>query len=324
MQAIELWICIFCKYMEASIIYRNYKSVYFIYLIFKMNHYVMKKITLLLLLFVLLSCSSKKSSEQATDSTAVDSSVVSKEMEDQVGSSLFVNSFDAFVQPGSVVYADSTEESDALFEKKDFEQTSIQSVTTLRYPEGAKYCDQYPWYQVQFPDQSTGWVYGDNILKVPQDRSTLLSSFTYHEKEYNLYLSVDTGIGPSDSEGLTGCNEYDVLYLYDVKNNAVNFIQYACTDGVDFIDNYKDWFSFISSEGGSASVSSVSFTDDDIILNVDIFYQEGGAKATVQIRETDSTFVAESVELADNQPAEEEGDYSGEQDESTEGSDEAQ
>lgn len=239
----------------------------------------------------------------ATDSTSDQSASVVDEgdieedtdelMELSSGSSIFVietsSRAQALVGRNISVMRDSTDEADELFQTENFEPVVINAQTAVRYPLDTDLCSQYFRYQVAFLNghDIDGWVEGLAVI-LPDEEG---QSYEINGNEYKLMSGQDSGIGPDNEDGLTGCNRYVIPYLYNEKTKKASFFTFA--EGVDFypqdlmIERFFDrWLCFVSSEGGNAYIASVSVSDEgQITFNIEISYQDGGASATIEAYE---------------------------------------
>lgn len=259
----------------------------------------MKTLPLLFVVFILFSCQFKTQQESlAADTTATDTTTLvndpayqSPGPEPIVSSYQFTNdSFDAFVLPGTWMYADSTGESEGSGPTESLLPVKIVFVSKLAYPIDGDICAQFPYYRVIFPDNSISWVYGDYVFI--SSRNNKVSQFEFKEKSYSVYYAFDTGTGVSNDMGLTGCNQYVMPYFLNESDKSFHFLEYQ----IDSYNMVMYWLSFQNSEGGSTDISSVSIDDKGIVLNTQTDFQDGGAKGRILVELKDGNFIAVSSE----------------------------
>lgn len=276
----------------------------------------MKDLSLIVFLISLLACQSRTTSDQATDSLAYNTVTISETnsstpeasdvYEENVSSSSF-NTIgrEILVLPGVEVYPDSTT-LETMGERAVLEKVRVMAVTNLRYPPGDDLCNQFFRYEVLFAgDEDRGWVSGKDVLMIHMDDNAYVGELEFRGKNYQVFYGYDDGIGPSDTNGLTGCNAYAVPYLQDTHDNTIRFIEFTETgNSSGLIEVFQGWLSLVSSEGGSAAISTVDSDDTEIRFNVDIGYQEGGETVIIHITENEGTLTVSSLQTV----AEESGD----------------
>lgn len=260
----------------------------------------MKTLPFLFVVFILFSCQSKTQQESlVADSTVLDTAAQTipdpnyqaPEPEPVISTYQYTNdSFDAFVLPGTWMYADSINPSQSSGPTESLLPVKILSVTKLVYPVDDDICAQFPYYHVIFPDNSISWVFGDNVFTAP--RNTKVSEFEFKGKSYSVYYAFDTGTGVSNEMGLTGCNEYVVPYFVNEADKSFHLLEYQ----LDSYNLVMYWLSFQNSEGGSTDISSVSIDDKGIVINTQTDFQDGGAKGRILVELKDGNFIAVSTE----------------------------
>jgi len=267
----------------------------------------MKNPALIFALLILSACKPTTSQELSADSTAVDSASAATPAELTQQDDIAVSSSPAsadrevLTKKGTVVYGDSIISDDAsMGERATMEKVTVISTTGIRYPTEAELCNQFPMYQVRFAEDGTsGWVSGEDVLLIYADDNAYAGDLEYRGKSYQVYYAYDAGIGPSDSNGLTGCDSHKIPYLRNSETDVTYFI----TNGIPvspsaMIQSFETWLDLISSEGGDASIIAIQSVGDEILFSLDISYQEGGERVIVHINQNeDGTFQAVSAEM---------------------------
>lgn len=122
------------------------------------------------------------------------------------------------------------------------------------------------------------------------------SSITITEEEYTLFFLTDAGIGPSDENGLTGCDSFIIPYFYNNYTKTVHFIQSAGMQSNNyFVLTYLGWLSLSSSEGGESSISSIDVSENTLALTLNVSYQDGGDTVQLDIYYSDGLFSFSSM-----------------------------
>jgi len=114
-------------------------------------------------------------------------------------------------------------------------------------------------------------VFGDQVM-VPEQT---VASIELEGINYSLRLANDTGIGTSTEEGSTGCNEYRLLYLVNERDSLIHLVTpFKNLDHLSSVGNTAlGWFSFVSNEGVSTSITSVEGSGNTLKLNLHLEYQ---------------------------------------------------
>ncbi len=137
----------------------------------------------------------------------------------------------------------------------------------------------------------------------------------FNGKKYTLNYLSDTGIGPSDENGLTGCSSYAIPYFYNSEEKTIHFIktntyQLEGAQGL-FLSPYLNWLALESSEGGSVYVEGIETQESTIIMKLGASYQDGGANGDITLSFDAGTFSLLSFHIQpqqDSEQAESEGD----------------
>jgi hypothetical protein len=205
------------------------------------------------------------------------------------------NSFIYFLRPGSVIFKDSTFDSQEVLRIDQLTPVTVMASSSNLQPDGASICEQYFWYLVTMQDKTEGWIHGSGLLEDLTREPLTGEDFTLNGTTYTLYYFKDSGVGPSNSDGLTGCDEYVIPYFVNANQNTYHFIKVPDST-IDlnnlFISNYLNWVSFISNEGGGLQLQSIQYDEDtkSTLLKLSISYQDGGTAARMYILESGGNF----------------------------------
>src|SRR6185436_11251766 len=119
-----------------------------------------------------------------------------------------------------------SQESEVVKELTEFTPALQIQRTSAREPEDYGICSHYFWYEVKLNDGTKGWVYGASVeIKSEANNASAGIEIEVNGKKYTLDFLEDTGIGPSDENGLTGCSSYSVPYFYNSEENTMHFIK---------------------------------------------------------------------------------------------------
>jgi hypothetical protein len=264
------------------------------------------KYIFIILVLLGLSCQTKTAEQNSTkDSTAVVTSPTPVSspapVQEAVPSTYEIGTtgddFTVLLLAGTPIYSDTTDDSNVLMETKTLTPKQTHITSTWASPAGINICDQYFWYTVA-TEKGEGWVYGKNVLQVGE--SAPYSKLEIAGTPYDLYYLVDSGVGPSNKDGLTGCNQFYIPYLWHREKGTLLFIQ---DNNVSLPDkslttSYSGygWLSLISSEGGSAQIRSIEYnkSESNFHLFLNVGYQDGGSKFHMIVVEREGNMVLQS------------------------------
>jgi hypothetical protein len=274
----------------------------------------MKHLYVCCVLLLSVSCQTKPSEQNATVDTAQapPDQNLAQEVVPQQQSFIYTYpatfkltdetvSYSEFLQPGSVIFKDSTYESQEVLRIELLTPVRIISNSSTLQPQSGPICEQYFWYEVMLPDETVGWVYGAGLLKNLENQSLVGEKFILFGTEYTLYYLQDSGVGASNSDGLTGCNEYVIPYFFNERENTYHFIKVPNSTVKEnnlFISTYLNWLSFLSNEGGGITIQSIGYDEenDSVLLKLSVGYQDGGSAAKMYLLEGGGHFELLSFE----------------------------
>jgi len=180
----------------------------------------------------------------------------------------------------------------------------------------ASSCSSYGYYRyrVKTAKGDHGWVYGGNVyLKSTHSAAPYPNesnkSFTQSgtsvvlgKETYYLYMACDVGIGPSNEEGLTGCDK--IFYPFFVDHQGqIYFIKGelvkdpgAAMMGINSDLNNLLFYIF-SSEGGSCTLDYIEARGSQILIRNTVEYQDDGASSQMTIVKKGELFEITNFEL---------------------------
>lgn len=172
---------------------------------------------------------------------------------------------------------------------------------------GAKGCDEYGyyWYSLEGQKGQASWVYGQfyfELLREDYESSAVddkdlpfYKSFSFNGKDYEFCTATDVGYGPSDSEGLTGCDYIFVSFFYDEEAEQAMLIHYDPEQFPDAEDLNRQSSGFghdlmvltAGGEGGSDEIIRINNTtwEGTEALEIEMmhFYQDGSSEGKAYV-----------------------------------------
>ncbi|MEZ4848598.1 MAG: SH3 domain-containing protein [Bacteroidia bacterium] len=266
-----------------------------------MFRYTFLIITLLILL--LFGCGSDQD-ESRTEGQTITETESPESISDK---SALLSTSQAIIATGGVRSRSGPSVQDGII--RSFELGEIVTVTDstkdrFAVTEGDE-CDGfgYRWYRVKDADQKESWVFGKflyHILAPGERHYAIGQSIQIGQKTWYFGAAVEESYGPSDSEGLTGCDMRFLPFFYEKNAGTVHPVYYDRTIvRSNDLERYEEHFGESvlllnqMSEGGSVTINEISQDNVgsvDVNLQMELFYQEGTAEGTLSLREDNGTF----------------------------------
>lgn len=156
----------------------------------------------------------------------------------------------------------------------------------------------YYWYKVQDSQGKESWIYGKYIFRFKQlrsDKGRVMGGqeLTVNGKNYIFQVATDESIGPSDEEGLTGCDKFFIPFLYEP--GAANAILFHI-DTKKIVADDLTWKAkkfdtsllllLAESEGGMDQLEEVSVRPKEPVIEMTIThqYQDGSSEGNLLAR----------------------------------------
>jgi hypothetical protein len=193
---------------------------------------------------------------------------------------------------------------------KKSENLVVESLTP-RYP-----CDEYGYHYFRVSaavdgKDTSGWVYGKYLYQVDNDRQTNLSggvfsTVTHQNSDYEINFAFSDGVGVSNSEGLTGCEDTYVIFFTSPNNKKAQLVEVSETvlsSNAEMIQRSSDGLLILvaSSEGGSCKVinfeSSKCDEEPSLVVSTQIGYQDGSGTGLICINDDGNRLIATRVTI---------------------------
>lgn len=178
---------------------------------------------------------------------------------------------------------------------KGLDVTKERELLNLGSVSGA--CDDYGyfWYQVEDFDNNKAWGYGQFLFEIKWEPDA--TPYSINGTTYYLGSAVAMSYGPSDSDGLTGCDDLELMFFYNKNsktaypihtNNKLN------NEGANhFVSGFdSNLLLRMSGEGGGSDLEKIKQLDNgDIKLSFNNGYQEGSNESELLIGFENDKFV---------------------------------
>jgi hypothetical protein len=154
-------------------------------------------------------------------------------------------------------------------------------------------CDRlgYHWYKVRDHAGQESWIYGKYIFRFQEMRTEKGrvqggQTLNVNGQDYTFQVAVDVSGGPNDGEGLTGCDNMYIPFLYQ-KGSPTALLFHLDTKKIvadDLTWKAKKFDTGLllllaASEGGNDDLESVQVRAKEPVLELDIthYYQDGSS-----------------------------------------------
>ncbi|MGV3460970.1 MAG: hypothetical protein ACO1N9_11030 [Flavobacterium sp.] len=146
---------------------------------------------------------------------------------------------------------------------------------------------------VKIGSKINGWLNSTEVYGYCKNSRDF--EFTRGGIDFKLYHAQNFGVGASDDDGLTGCNDITPIILYNSKFNVEAYIPLKDNTG-----KYPGKFLVLDeNEGWYDKITDDAFEDNKLKLSIHREYQEGGAYFTIVISLSQSGYSAIVTDVKD-------------------------
>lgn len=159
----------------------------------------------------------------------------------------------------------------------------------------------YKWYRVENSDGVSAWMYGKYLFKKDQwddyRHAKVGAGLDYYGVSWTYGSASSLSYGPSDQDGLTGCDDLKIPFFYsevDMDIKPIFVPDPTVLDGPNHLAAVFDskLLMFMSGEGGDSIVKSIEQTSDgEIAMVLENGFQDGSNETTVYIESRGGKFV---------------------------------
>jgi hypothetical protein len=159
----------------------------------------------------------------------------------------------------------------------------------------AESCDEYGYhyFKVSFEEEgqtTEGWIHGRSLHLMSPETTRDFQWVTYQQLQFEINLAVSDGIGPSNQDGLTGCDETMVVVIRNIETDRTYLVEarddvFAGYSGL-LGTTREGYLKLVSaSEGGRTILNQWAVEECDgspaVQLDLDESFQDGGASTTI-------------------------------------------
>jgi hypothetical protein len=150
-------------------------------------------------------------------------------------------------------------------------------------------CEKYPMIKVKMASGVTGWVFGKYIYKILNEHE-LIPDFppvAFENRMLKLKICRNFGMGASDSEGITGCDEFYPILLVDTKTGESFLV--SLSKPQNRVPSFHFW-SLENDEGGMEKIRGGKIQNGTLVFDIFSEYMEGCGSYQVLISKSGGQF----------------------------------
>jgi hypothetical protein len=160
------------------------------------------------------------------------------------------------------------------------------------------FCKEFPFVKVKSDEGISGWVSGQFVFKIlepnrikAKDLIKARTDFNFFNHEYQLLLGQNFGKGSVDEDGITGCEDFYPLILFDRHDKRYYLI---ANDGNP--NSTRKHCVIIDDEGTGERIKNIKVEADTMHLKIEGIYQEGSFSYKTKIFKNNEEFVGKSFD----------------------------
>ncbi|MTH15725.1 hypothetical protein [Flavobacterium sp. LC2016-01] len=231
---------------------------------------MIKKIFSFLFLIFIIGCQNKKESQVKNSLPVKTDLSLNSENEDKTNA-LILKKYqkEGILLNGQIKFYDDKLNQTGSLEIDIITKVQILEKSTEQYniEKSTDYCFKSNFIKIKYKDNDY-LVFGQDIYEINQNDK--------HDVFFNDNLTILTirnfEMGASDEEGLTDCDDYDYLLVFNKQTNQYSTI--GIPENQKEVRNQK-FASLTHDDGSSEEIYSCKTINDTLILGIKISYQDG-------------------------------------------------
>jgi hypothetical protein len=194
------------------------------------------------------------------------------------------------------IFADADTLSKNVGMLKPGEWVEILDTTSYKYSIGTYVdsCNMYPMIKVSTKLGKSGWLFGKYVFRIgskyePKYKINSDLEIKFQGETYSIHYGKNYGIGSFSSEGLTGCEDFYPIILFN-KNKQTYYIIKNIKNPITIFP-----YSILNNDAAvGQEITEAKSTSERIILSVKCTYQEGTGSYDYAIKKIGDEFSGES------------------------------
>lgn len=156
-------------------------------------------------------------------------------------------------------------------------------------------CQSYPMVEVRTEDNRTGWIFGQYVFRILDQYENIpetSSTVQWKGVHYRIKACRNFGMGVSDEDGLTGCDEFYPVVL--IEQQSARAYPVSLHDADKGSGDFRFW-NLGADVNGVELVENISVRDDRLIVGIKAYMMEGCRHYSVEVRQNGAQFTAQVV-----------------------------
>jgi len=247
-----------------------------------MKNKAIKNLVLVSLIVLIVSCNNKTESKENKASEIKQESNLKFESKTSENYLKFEKYFkEGLLLRGQVKLFDKKLNQVGQIQVEEITAVQILEKSTERYNIGKStdYCSKANLLKVKYKDNDY-LVFGQDVYEINQNEVSDLPN-----NLFVVFPVTNFEMGASDEEGLTDCDEYSYLIVFNKKTNK--YLTIEIPDNQENIRSQK-FASLIHDDGLAEKIYSIKMIHDVLILGIKISYQEGYGSYFLKTNSTDN------------------------------------
>jgi hypothetical protein len=117
-------------------------------------------------------------------------------------------------------------------------------------------------------------VFGQDVYEINKQQK--FSTQTEKHDKLTLFPITNFEMGASDDDGLTGCDDYSLLVLFNEKENLYRLMKYPNNEDIHGKSTNK-FASLFHDDGSKEKIYKLTVIQDTLVIGIKAIYQEGGS-----------------------------------------------
>ena len=181
-------------------------------------------------------------------------------------------------------------------EINNISQVHIQEKSTQLYYVGneSDNCQKAFFLKVSYQNKSYV-LFGRDVYEINDQQK--FSTINAKNEKLTLFPVTNFEMGASDEEGLTGCDDYSILMLFNHKTEQYSLFQYPQNEDIHIKGAYK-YANLFHDDGSEEKIYKITMKNDTLVIGIKAIYQEGGSVFNLKVvlnNDFPATFIADRI-----------------------------
>lgn len=144
-------------------------------------------------------------------------------------------------------------------------------------------CDKAYFLKVKYQNKDYT-VFGQDVYEINNEQK--LSTTNDKKEKLTIFPITNFEMGASDDVGLTACDDYSLLILFNEKKNHYSLMRCPSNEEVHNTETNK-YARLFHDEGSEEKIYKLTVKQDTLIIGIKAVYQEGGSVFNLKVKLSD-------------------------------------